>query len=58
LGPAPAPYAKLRGLFRFHFLVLAPDGDKLRAAVRDATRELAPPNDVQWIADVDPLDML
>ena len=31
---------------------------RLRHAVRDATAGLKPPEDVQWIADVDPLDML
>ena len=58
LGPAPAPIAKLRGKFRFHTLLLSPDIDRLRALVREATAELKPPHEVQWIADVDPLDML
>jgi primosomal protein N' (replication factor Y) len=58
LGPSAAPIAKLRGKHRFHMLLLAPDGDQLRAMVHEATRELKPPEDVQWIVDVDPLDML
>ncbi|MEQ8790238.1 MAG: primosomal protein N' [Pirellulaceae bacterium] len=58
LGPAPAPISKLRGRFRFHTLLLASDAAALTALVRDNTRDLKPPDDVQWIADVDPLDML
>ena len=58
LGPAPAPFAKLRGKYRFQIQIQGRDGDKLRSAVREATADLKPPEDVQWIADVDPLDML
>jgi primosomal protein N' (replication factor Y) len=58
LGPAPAPIAKLRGQFRFHTLVLAEDGEQLRGLVREITQDLKSPEGVQWMADVDPLDML
>jgi len=58
LGPTAAPISKLRGKYRFHMLLLCPDGDLLRSLVREATKDLKPPEDVQWIADVDPLDML
>ncbi len=58
LGPAPAPIAKLRGQYRFQVQVQGVDADALRAAVRQATDELKPPEGVQFIADVDPLDML
>jgi len=58
LGPAPAPLSKLRGLHRFQIQVQSPDLDALRSAVSAATEGLKPPEDVQWIADVDPLDML
>lgn len=58
LGPAPAPIAKLRGMFRFHALLQDSDRDRLRTVVRHATAELKPPDDVQWIVDVDPLDVL
>ena len=58
LGPAPAPLAKLRGKYRFQVQLQAPDGDLLRAAVRETTEGLKPPENVQWIVDVDPLDML
>jgi len=58
LGPAPAPIAKLRGLFRFHALVQGRDRDRLRAVIRQATSELKPPEEIQWIVDVDPFDVL
>ena len=58
LGPAPAPFARLRGKFRFQIQIQGPDGEKLRAAVRIAEREVSMPEGVQWIADVDPLEML
>ncbi len=58
LGPAPAPMAKLRGLFRFHALIQGRDRDRLRSVVRQATGDLKPPDDIQWIVDVDPFDVL
>ena len=58
LGPAPAPFARLRGKFRFQIQMQGPDGAALRAAVRRTAAGLRAPKDVQWIADVDPLDML
>jgi len=58
LGPAPAPFARLRGKYRFQLQVQSPDGDGLRECVRIATADLEPPDDVEWIVDVDPLDML
>jgi len=58
LGPAPAPFARLRGLFRFQIHMQGRDAEKLRMAVREAGEKLQAPSDVQWIADVDPLDMM
>jgi primosomal protein N' (replication factor Y) len=58
LGPAPAPIARLRGQFRFQIQVQGEDGPSLRRAVQAATDDLQPPEGIQWIADVDPLDML
>jgi len=58
LGPAPAPFAKLRGKYRFQIQLQGPDGAKLREAIRTATAELKPPQGVRWIVDVDPVDML
>jgi primosomal protein N' (replication factor Y) len=58
LGPAPAPFSKLRGKYRFQIQLQGPDGDELRRAVVEATAKMKPLDEVQWIADVDPLDML
>jgi len=58
LGPAPAPFARLRGKYRFQIQVQGPHGEELRKAVRQATADLQPPDEVQWIVDVDPVDML
>ncbi len=58
LGPAPCPFARLKGRYRFQIQVQGPDGEPLRAAVRQATADLEPPEDVQWIVDVDPVEML
>ena len=58
LGPAPAPMAKLRDNFRFQIQLQAPDSEVLRNLVRRATAGLKPPDDVAWIVDVDPLDMM
>ena len=58
LGPAPAPMAKLRDKFRFQLQLQTADGELLRQLVRSGTRDLKPPDDVAWIADVDPIDMM
>jgi len=58
LGPAPAPIAKLRGLHRYHLQLQTSDGAALRAIIRQVITEVPRPPDVQWIADVDPLEML
>jgi primosomal protein N' (replication factor Y) len=58
LGPAPCPFARLKGKYRFQIQVQGPAGEQLRAAVAQATAGLEPPEDVQWIVDVDPVEML
>jgi len=58
LGPAPAPTPRIRGKYRFQIQIQGPDGDMLRAAVREAEIQIQAPAGVEWIADVDPLNML
>jgi primosomal protein N' (replication factor Y) len=58
LGPAPAPVAKLRGNHRFQVQMQSPDRDALREIVKRATGDWRLPDEVLWIADVDPLDMM
>jgi len=58
LGPAPAPTPRIRGKYRFQIQIQGPDGDKLRAAVREAESRVQTSAEVEWIADVDPMNML
>ena len=58
LGPAPAPIEKLRGKYRFHMILQFRCSDSMYSALRDAQSKLQPPEDIQWIADVDSVDML
>ncbi len=58
LGPAPAPLPKLRGKYRLHTLWVSQQRDALRLAMRRAAMDFKTPDEVQWIYDVDPQDML
>ena len=58
LGPAPAPFAKLRNFYRFHIHLRSELGERLRESVRSVTAALKTPPEIQWIVDVDPMDML
>ena len=58
LGPAPAPFAKLRSLYRFHIHLHAHDTELMRKALSQAVTGLKTPDQIQWIVDIDPLDML
>ncbi|MBQ9800056.1 MAG: primosomal protein N' [Thermoguttaceae bacterium] len=59
LGPAPAPFAKLRGEYRFHLQTIGSPGELLREAARRVVdSKPKAPRDVRWIVDVDPLEML
>jgi primosomal protein N' len=50
--------ARLRRKYRFHLILQGPNLDPLRALIREARRELRLPDEVQWMADVDPWEML
>ncbi|MFT5524576.1 MAG: primosomal protein N' (replication factor Y) [Pirellulaceae bacterium] len=58
LGAAPAPVAKLRGKYRYHALLQGPERAVLRKLVQDLFQKVKIPDEIQWIVDVDPLDML
>ena len=58
LGPAAAPLAKLRDKYRFHLLFRSAYRDALRSVVSRVSQAVKAPGDVQWIVDVDPMDML
>ncbi len=58
LGPAPAPLARLRGDYRFHLQLHAEDVGHLQTVLCSAIDQLTPPKDVQWMVDIDPVDLL
>lgn len=60
LGPAPPPIAKLRGKFRFHLLLQSTNNRLLGEVVRQATADFEAPagEEIQYVVDIDPLDML
>jgi primosomal protein N' (replication factor Y) len=58
IGPAPAPVTKLRGYYRFHFLVVTPCSVSIGRAIHSATKAVSLPDEIQWIVDVDALDMM
>lgn len=58
LGPAPAPLAKLRGRFRFHLLLASEQPGAVHDTIQAAIKDLKTPDEVQWVVDVDPADML
>ena len=58
LGPAPAPTPRIRGKYRFQIQIQGPDGDKLRAAVVEVQSQVQAPAEVEWIVDVDPVNMM
>ena len=58
MGPAPAPTPRIRGKHRFQIQIQGPEGDKLRAAVREVQGQVQTPAGVEWIVDVDPLSMM
>ncbi len=60
LGPAPPPIAKLRGKFRFHILMQSTNNVILGETIRRGTATLTIPvkDDIQYVIDIDPMDML
>jgi primosomal protein N' (replication factor Y) (superfamily II helicase) len=58
LGPAPPPIARLRGKYRFHLLLQSDDQAALAQVLRIACREMKATEDLQWVVDIDPLDMM
>ncbi len=58
VGPAPCPLAKLRDNYRFHLLAMGSDVDTLHVGLAPLSKKASLPDNVQWIADIDPLDMM
>lgn len=58
LGPAPCPFPKINGRYRFHALFLHPDAVQLRGQMRLAIEKVELPRGVQYQLDVNPSDMM
>jgi primosomal protein N' (replication factor Y) len=57
LGPAPAPVAKLRDMYRYHFQLSAPTIPEIQQLWRAVADKLPHGKDVEYAVDVDPMNM-
>jgi len=57
LGPAPAPVARLKGNFRYHFQLSAADRTQIQTLWRSVAPLFKLAHDVELAVDVDPLNM-
>lgn len=57
LGPAPAPVAKLNGLYRYHFQLSAPDLAPIHELWSAMADELPRSKHLEYVVDVDPLNL-
>lgn len=58
IGPAPLPFYKLRGHFRWHVMLKIPAKLELAVNLRQVLFALKKPSDVAFALDVDPLNIL
>ena len=58
LGPSVAPAEKLRGFYRFHMLIGTTTEGVLQPVIMRSKTKIKPIDDVQWMVDIDPQDML
>ncbi|MBI2342322.1 MAG: primosomal protein N' [Deltaproteobacteria bacterium] len=60
LGPSPAPLTKVRGKFRWHFLIKSKDIKKLKAVTEQISglQNANKPKGIKVSVDVDPVNML
>ncbi|MDP9128656.1 MAG: primosomal protein N' [Pseudomonadota bacterium] len=58
LGPAPAPFAMLRGRYRHRLLIQAPRSVNLSRVLRDWLATVRPPRSLRILVDVDPYSFL
>lgn len=57
IGPAPCPITRLRGQHRFHFQMSTGSTETFQILWRDVSRNIKLPEGVEFMIDVDPLDM-
>ncbi len=58
LGPAPAPFARIKGKHRLHIILKAPDARTVHEILAASRNTLRSEGSVQFIVDVDPVSML
>ena len=58
LGPSPAPLARLKGAWRWHILVKAPEGADIASPLGMAFASVPAVSQVSCVADIDPYDLL
>lgn len=58
VGPAPAPIARVKGVFRWHVLVKGPASAQLAPFVTAAMAAVTLPRGAQIAVDIDPTDLL
>jgi len=57
LGPAPAPIMKLNKFYRYHFQLAAEQVETIQQLWRGAVKKLPKSKGVEYLVDVDPLNM-
>ena len=57
-GPAPAPFYRLRGVYRQRFLVKGTKRSNLQAFISDWLARVKPQNAVRRTVDIDPYNFL
>ncbi len=58
LGPSVAPLEKLRGMYRFHMLIGAVEPLAIQQVIVRAKQNIKEMDDVKWIVDIDPYNMV
>ena len=58
LGPAPAPFFRVKNRYRMNILLKAQDLDPVRQAIRSILDRFRPSRSLQVIVDVDPISMV
>lgn len=58
LGPAPPPFAKLRGKYRFHCIMQTETAEPLNRLIVRTVAEIKTPKDIQYVIDIDPMETL
>jgi primosomal protein N' (replication factor Y) (superfamily II helicase) len=58
LGPSVPSIARLRGLYRFHVMISSDDAAAMNRLLVRTIADLNPPKEIQYVVDVDPIDMM